>query len=206
MLSKQAPYGLNGIGVTFISENEIIRNLLENCVFRLGAHESEDLIFDVDTTGTKISAQTEKSGYDYEKLLAVCCLNEMKKGRDIAVPYDAPAFLDSLAEKCGRKAFRYLSTPADNSDSSARRLASKQIFVRDGLFLAIKILSIMKERGCSLDDLVSEIPEIYIVKKTISTPIIDHLQKVYIFFLNPNHQLSQPKYMKEKDWEKCFSI
>lgn len=166
-LLKQAPYGLNGIGVTFKSENESIRNLLENCAFRLGAHESESLIFEVDVTGTKLCVQTEKTSYDYEKLLSVCCLNEMKNGRDIAVPYDAPDFLDSFAEKCGRKAFRYLHTPADNSDITARRLAAKQIFVRDGLFLAIKLLSVMKERGCSLEELISEIPEIFIMKKII---------------------------------------
>ncbi len=169
-LSKQAPYGLSGIGVKFISENESIRVLLENCAFRLGAHESDELVFEVDSSGTKLSAQSGDLCFDYEKLLAVCCLNEMKNGRDIAVPYDAPVFLDSLAEDCGKKAFRYLSTPADNSDSAARRLAAKQIFVRDGLYLAIKLLSVMKERECSLVNLVSEIPEKYIVKKFVSLP------------------------------------
>ncbi|MBQ2973473.1 MAG: NTP transferase domain-containing protein [Clostridia bacterium] len=166
-LFKQAPYGLQGIGVTFRSENESIRILLENSASRLGAHESEDLIFDADSTGMHITAQTENGNIGYEKLLAVCCFNEMKNGRDISVPYDAPAFLDSLAESCGRKAFRYLSTPADNSDSAARRLAAKQIFVRDGLFLAVKLLSVMKEREMSLDELVSEIPEKYIVRKSV---------------------------------------
>ncbi len=166
-LSKQAPHGLNGIGVTFRSDSESIRIILENCAFRLGAHESEALIFEVDSSGTKLSAQTENASYDYEKLLAVCCLNEMKNGRDIAVPYDAPAFLDTLAKKCDKRVFRYLSTPADNSDSAARRLAVKQVFVRDGLFLAVKLLSVMKERECHLEELVSEIPDIYIVKKTV---------------------------------------
>lgn len=166
-LSKQAPYGLQGIGVTFRSENESLKILLENCVSRLGAHESGDLIFEIDSTGTHLCAQTEKGTVEYEKLLAVCCLNEMRNGRDIAVPYDAPAFLDSLAEGCGRKAFRYLSTPADNSDSAARRLAAKQIFVRDALFLAIRLLSLMKERESTLDALILELPEKYIVKKTV---------------------------------------
>lgn len=166
-LSKQAPYGLDGIGVSFASENDCIALLLEKCAFRLGAHESRDVVFEIDSSGTKLCAQTKNANYDYEKLLAVCCLNEMKNGRDIAVPYDAPSFLDSLAVSFGRKCFRYLSIPADNSDSAARRLAAKQIFVRDGLFLAIKLLSVMKERECPLDELVSEIPEKFIVKKTV---------------------------------------
>lgn len=166
-LMKQAPYGLKDIGVTFESENESIKNLLNSCASRLGAHESNELVFEIEPSGSRLCAVTDSGRVGYEKLLAVCCLNEMKNGRDIAVPYDSPAFLDSLAESCGKKAFRYLTTPADNSDSAARRLAAKQIFVRDALFLAVKLLSVMKERECSLDALVSELPEKYIVKKSV---------------------------------------
>lgn len=166
-LSKQAPYGLQGIGVSFRSENESIRNLLENITSRLGAHLSDELIFEIDSAGTHIRAQTENGIAEYEKLLALCCLNEMKNGRDIAIPYDAPDFLDSLAKSCGRKACRYLSTPADNSDSPARRLAAKQVFVRDGLFLAVKLLSVMKKRESSLDELLLELPQKYIVRKSV---------------------------------------
>lgn len=166
-LLKQAPYGLQGIGASFRSENESIKNLLENISSRLGAHSDNKLIFEINTAGTHICAQTENGVAEYEKLLALCCLNEMKNGRDIAVPYDAPEFLDSLAKSCGRKSCRYLSTPADNSDSAARRLAAKQIFVRDGLFLAVKLMSIMKERESTLDELLSELPEKYIVKKSV---------------------------------------
>ena len=91
----------------------------------------------------------------------------MRNGRDIAVPYDAPGFLDALALDCGKKVYRYLSTPADNSDSLARRLAAKQVFVRDGLFLAVKLLSVMKERECTLEKLIAELPEKYIIRKTV---------------------------------------
>ncbi len=167
-LLKQAPHGLRGIGVTVKSENESVRSLLQSIVLRLGACEDAGLIFNVDASGMQLNAETQNGHIDHEKLLAVCCLNEMKNGRDIAIPYDAPDFLDSLAQMCGRKVFRYLSAPADNSDSAARRLAAKQIFVRDGLFLAVKLLSIMKERECGIETLLSEIPEKYIVKKTVS--------------------------------------
>lgn len=166
-LLKQAPYRLNGIGISFESDNKSIKNLLSDCALKLGAHESDELIFKINASGSSITAITEKNNVEHEKLIAVCCLNEMKNGRDIAVPYDAPAFLDSLARKYGRRAYRYLSTPADNSDSVARRLAAKQIFVRDALFLSIRLLSVVKERECSFDELVNELPEIYIVKKTV---------------------------------------
>lgn len=166
-LLKQAPYGLREIGASFRCENEAVKNLLEGCVTKLGGHRSEGLVFELEPCGTRIRAQSGAAVAEHEKLLALCCLNEMRNGRDIAVPYDAPAFLDSLAESCGRKCCRYLSTPADNSDSVARRLAAKQVFVRDGLFLAVKLLSMMKEREMSLDELLSELPEKYVVKKTV---------------------------------------
>ena len=134
---------------------------------RLGGHESDEIRLVIDGSGTRLSAVCGGEKIEYEKLLALCCLNEMRNGRDIAVPYDAPAFLDLLAEENGRKAYRYLSTPADNSDSSARRLAAKQIFVRDGLFLAVKLLSVAKERDKSIARLLSELPEKYIVRKSV---------------------------------------
>lgn len=167
-LMKQAPLGLQGVGASFKCENETIKNLIEGCVLKLGAYENNKQIFLIDETGTKLSAVTETAKVDYERLLAVCCFDEMKKGKDIAVSYDAPAFLDLLAEACERKVYRYLKTPADESDSTARSIAAKQIFVRDGLFMAVKLLSVMKERECNLEQLVSELPEKYIVKKTIS--------------------------------------
>jgi phosphomannomutase len=62
---------------------------------------------------------------------------------------------------------RYLSTPADSSDLRARQLAAKQPFVRDGLFLAVKILAMMKEKNCTLADLLSVLPKKFILKKTV---------------------------------------
>ena len=166
-LMKQAPYGLQGTGACVECENESIKTLLENCIMRLGGHESDEIKLVIDGSGTRLHAVCGGEKIEYEKLLALCCLNEMRNGRDIAVPYDAPAFLDLLAEENGRKAYRYLSTPADNSDSSARRLAAKQIFVRDGLFLAVKLLSVAKERDKSIARLLSELPEKYIVRKSV---------------------------------------
>lgn len=166
-LMKQAPYGLHGIEAMVECDDERIKNLLGTCISRLGADESKKLVLKVSDSGDSVCAVTGSSETEHEKLLAVCCLDEIKKGRDIAIPYDAPDYFDLLAEKYGKKAYRYLSTPADNADSAARRLAAKQIFVRDGLFLAVKLLSIMKERDCGLERLVEELPQRFIVKKRL---------------------------------------
>lgn len=167
-LMKQAPYGLDGISVTFESENSAISSIMGDVLGRLGAAAGGDTVLRCGASGAKLSAYSPESGEaGYDRLLALCCLGELEKGRDIAVAYDAPMFLDSLAAEYGRKVFRYLGTPADNSDSSARRLASKQIFVRDGLFLAVKLLSMMKEKERSLGSLLADLPEKAIVRKRV---------------------------------------
>lgn len=167
-LLRQAPYGLGGIAASVISDNSEIEKTLGSVLGKLGCGKCENTVFSINFSGAQASLNHNGKKFGYEKLLAVCCLNEMKKGRDIAVPYDAPGFLDALASDCGRHVYRYLSTPADNSDSVARRLASKQIFVRDGLFLTVKFLSVMKERECSAEELFEELPEKYIIRKSVS--------------------------------------
>ncbi len=168
-LSKQAPYGLKGLRVRAQSENALISDLLDDMLKKLGAVSSDDLVITVSPDGTKVSALVSgDEAVEYEKMLAVCCLNEIKKGNDIAVPYDAPMFLDSLAESYSRKVLRYLTNPGDTADSVARRYAAKQLFVRDGLFLAVRVLSVMFEREMTLSELVTELPQVYFSKKIIN--------------------------------------
>ncbi len=166
-LSAYAPDGLGGIACTAESDNENIKNLLKSCLADLSAEKDGGLIFRISRDGKTLSAEQGGITAEHHSLLALCCLDEMRKGRDVAVPYDAPQFLDSLAEACGRKVLRYLSTPADSSDFRARQLAAKQPFVRDGLFLAVKILAIMKEKNCGLSDLLSELPQKFILKRNV---------------------------------------
>lgn len=166
-LMKQAFCNLEGIRVSVESKNEAAKNMLESCLSKLGADSGDEIVFTLNEKGSSVSAVTPDGEFGHEKLLAVCCLNEMKNGRDVAVPYDSPDYFDRFAETYGRRVYRYLGTPADNSDAAARKLAEKQAFVRDGLFLAVRLLSIMKEKNCTLERLISEIPEKFIVKKRI---------------------------------------
>ena len=61
-----------------------------------------------------------------------------------------------------------MSSPADNSDSAARRLSAKQRWVRDALFMSVRLLSIVKEREKTIDELYNELPEFYIARKTFA--------------------------------------
>lgn len=167
-LMKQAPYGLKGVSVDIVCRDDTIRSTLQKVLKKLGAENGGELILSVDSCGAKLEAVCNGETVDYYKLLALACLDEMKHGRDIAVPYDAPDYLDSIADSCGRTVYRYLSAPADDSDSEARRLASKQFFVRDALFLAVKILSVIKENEQTLPELLDELPKKFIADNVVS--------------------------------------
>lgn len=164
-LVKSVPGGLKGVKAILESDNRRAEALLADCFSRLGGVRGGDVRIIVDESGKKARAIRGGEEIGAEKLLAICCLDEIRRGGDAAAPYDAPAFLDSVAERFGRKIYRYLSAPADGSDLKARELASKQKFAGDGLFLAFRVLSIMKESGKDLKSLVSELPEKYIVSK-----------------------------------------
>ena len=167
-LMKQTDIVFNEFSVGIKCENDKISDIMNSCFYHRGTNEKAETVFNINNGGTHVYAETENGKISFEKLLAICCLDEMRKGRDVAVPYSAPAYLDSLAEKCGRKVLRYLTTPADKSDASARKLAKKQVFVRDALFMCAKLVSVMNERSMTLDMLASEIPEKYIGSKVFS--------------------------------------
>ncbi len=165
---RQAPCGLGGAGCTVTSDNETIQSLMRDILVKLNYNEKRTPLFHINNAGTSAYAVLESGErVDFERLLSLCCYNEIKNGRDVAVPYDAPQFLDALAESYGRQVYRYLSSPADNSDGNARMLAAKQPFVRDALFMTVKLLSIMNERDLELEALLDELPQCYIVKKIL---------------------------------------
>lgn len=158
----------NGFSASVRSSNDKISDMLNGCLLRFGANGNPETIFNIDKSGKYAYADTEKGKIEYEKLLAVCCYDELRKGRDAAVPYTAPEYLDFIAKECGRKILRYTDTPVDNSDENARLLAARQMFSADALFMCVKLLSVMNERRMTLHSLVSELPEKYIERKTFA--------------------------------------
>lgn len=167
-LLKQTDMIFNEFSIGIKCDNNKISDMMNNCFYRMKPNENAEIVFNINSRGTHVYAETENGEIGFEKLLAICCLDEMRKGRDVAVPYSAPLYLDSLAEEYGRRILRYLTTPADNSDASARKLAKKQVFVRDALFMCAKLVSVMNERCMTLDMLASEIPDKYIESKVFS--------------------------------------
>jgi mannose-1-phosphate guanylyltransferase/phosphomannomutase len=179
---KQAPEGLEGLHsrVHTASPNPRVKTTLEDALGRLGCESAEDgLLLELNDAGTSLQATAGGKVYGDEQLLAICCQQEVQAGCDLALPYNAPEMLDTLASQAGQSTLRYLHTPADQSDSPARRLSAKQIWVRDGLFRAVKLLHIIKSTGKSLAELSAELPDFYVEKKSFALPCSPaHLQEL----------------------------
>ncbi len=105
-LIKQAPGDISGIAVSVSSSSALVEGVMNRVLNKLGRREDNGIRFVISPCGTSAEAVDENGTVDFEKLVAVCCLDEFRKGRDVSVPYDAPRFLDSLAQPYGRKVLR----------------------------------------------------------------------------------------------------
>lgn len=157
-LARLAPEGLNGVGCEVRSSNRQVQRLLSETLRALGAGE-EGLRAHVTASGREVSFFDEEGGYiEPARTLAVACRIAFEAGEDVALPFDAPRALDTLAARYGRRVLRYLSCPADTSDAKARSLAAGQGFVRDGLQSAVHILAYLRRTGARLHDVAAALP------------------------------------------------
>ncbi len=149
------------------SEKQIVDCACE-CLNKIGSNtDGEDYIFKINNLCTRLNVIEKNISFNHEKILAVVSYNEMLKGYDIALPWDAPQIITSLADSTGRKVYRYSE---ENSSKYYLNIhTEKQLWSRDALFLMFKILSLMVEKNCSISELIDELPDFYIVKKVIET-------------------------------------
>lgn len=160
-LSKQAQYDLRGITASVCCSNNLIRDLMEDTLLKLGCLRDESIVFDISEDGLQVTAHEGHESFPIEKLQVVCCDYAFRNGYDVALPFEAPMALDKMASEFGRKVLRYLQSPLNHVDSAARNLSAKQFFLRDGLYMTIRILNIMKESGKTLSQLCADLPEFY---------------------------------------------
>lgn len=168
-LLKQSGDMLNGLSANVVCSNQEIAMLMDDALFTLGCKQGDELTFKINNDGTTLSVFHRDCGWiAKDQLLAICCYYELQTGHDIAVPYDAPHILNNIAAEYERKVMRYLRTPPDNSDREARALAAKQIFARDGLFMTVKLLGIIRATGYTFTQLLSLLPQFYVKRKSFN--------------------------------------
>lgn len=167
-LLKQAPNGLYGTASSVKCEDEKIQMFLCDILKRLECKSSNDTVFNISPSGKTVTANIKSlQPIQYEMLLAVCVNEELLRGHDVSVPFDAPFILDELSKSGNGKLLRYLHGANDNSDFDARQNSQRCPWVRDGLFMTVKLLSIMKERNMTLQELVAELPIFAVAHNTL---------------------------------------
>lgn len=146
-LMRLAPGGLSGLEGRVRSQNVAISSLLRDTLEKLGCADG-DLTIEISEQGEKLRIFEPSLGtVRSHTILAICAAGEMERGLDVALPYDAPRTIDTMAASMGRRVLRYFNTPADNSDQEARKLAKTQLWNRDALMQAVMFLHMAQRWG-----------------------------------------------------------
>ena len=171
-LIKAAKENLSGIGVQIKTANAAVRRVLEDALVKLGCGLEGDFCLHISADGKQLSVYSDEFGYiRHDKLLVLLCGDYFETEKELAVPYGAPKVLDEIAAQHGAKLYRYEDCPCDQSDEYARRLAVDAPFVRDGLLMAIKLLSYLKEHAVSIAEAVASIPKFGTANRFVSVAV-----------------------------------
>ncbi len=159
-LLKEIGGDLQDMSAQVKSSNSRVCELLTDTLKKLGCGTRSGISLMISPDGKQVSAYTPETGYLFpEKVLSLICLSEFLNGKDVVIPYEAPAAIEKLAEQYGRKAYRYYSSPCDSSDEDARKMAADSVFLRDGLVMAVKLLFFLKKRRMTLAESCRLLPE-----------------------------------------------
>lgn len=168
-LRRLAPEGLGGLRVRVHSENPGIERLLSDLLVRLGCEKTQEegIGLHVSGDGRRLSLREGNLRVKPQRAVAAYGRILFEQQHDLAVENDFPRALDLFAEKWGRRVYRYLLCPADDSDVYGRSLAAQQC-ARDGLMLAVVLLSDMRRRGCTLAQVDSELPAFAVEQQEVA--------------------------------------
>jgi len=164
---------INFSGVLFVCGNEALSQCVSAVFERLGIiNENEDFIVKINNIGTKITVVENSESFPHEKILAVVAHSEMKKGSDVALPWDAPQIITTLANSLGRKTYRFSeNTGFQNESGKINKVSTNQLWSRDAVLLMFRLIKIMCEENKSVKALVNELPEFYVAKKVMEIDV-----------------------------------
>lgn len=172
-LLREAGTLLDGQAVCVQCPNPEITMLLEDALYRLNAKTGDEVTLRLSADGTRVTAFHRVCGYlPFERLLALCCTDVFRSGRDVALAADAPFVFAQIAAENGRRILHYPAVPTEETDAQTRALAKEQLFARDGVFLSMRLLGILQKSGKSLDALHRELPPFFVRKKSVSSSLL----------------------------------
>lgn len=169
-LMKLAPDGLSGQNANIVSPHREFSDKLRSTLSKMGVKEG-GINYLVRNGGMELSAYSEETGFvPFEKLIAVLSIDLFSRGLDIALPEKMPKAIDEIAESYSKKVLRYAELSVCNQDLTARRLAQKQPFFRDGAKLLVSLLAFFKRTGLDLKSSLKLIPSFEVAEKTVKIP------------------------------------
>ena len=121
----------------------------------------ERLIFHIPQDGSACSVYSDASGYVmYDRLLLPALSRLFRSGAPAAVPYTCTAAADTVAAAENGRLLRYLISTDGEEDREARSAAARidNLFVRDGLALAVLLTLLTERSGGSFAELAGSFP------------------------------------------------
>lgn len=165
---RQTDTELSEVSCSVKCKNDKIRQLLEDCLYRLGAGRGDGITFKINSYGNLLSAFSRECGWiSHDRLSAIVLKYEAQNGRDVSVAFNSPFVFDSIAGEFNRSVLRFYNSPCDSSDASAREMSRANAFMRDALFMAVRLMNIICVTGKSLARLSAEIPDFYVSRRKI---------------------------------------
>ena len=159
-------------GVLFCCGNSNLDMCVKSILKRLSINnDNEDFIVKVNNTGTRLTVVENTENFSHEKILAVVAFCEMKKGNDVALLWDAPQIITTLASEMGRKALR-VSDYNYSDGGKIRSVSIDKLWSCDAVILMFRLMKIINEENKSLKELAKEIPEFYVAKKVMTIDVL----------------------------------
>ena len=164
VLFRQSESSLSKIRVKIKTDNNRILYILEDCIKRLEGETDGGTVLNISNDGTNLSVTENNIDYPFEDIISVLFYYETKNGLDVTAPFFSPQVYSSVASLHNRRIYRYYSSSSDSADFEAREKARGQLWTRDALFTAIRLLSLMHEENKTFAELKRDIPDFYLSK------------------------------------------
>lgn len=167
-LIASAGSNITGAAATIKSSNPMIKRVVDKCFYLLGCVKKEMPEFTVEYSGKTATAKDEQgSEISHDKLLTLCAVRAMMNGEDVAVPFDAPMCLDTLAEKYDCIVYRIGESSMTEYSQSVSVCVRHCMWAFDALALCFNVIGIIRNEKKYLFELVKELPEYAIKSKVI---------------------------------------
>ena len=164
-LQKTLTANISGMSVSIECENNCLKELFEDFLQKNGCKDKKGLQFLVNEHGTNMYCIENEKFYSGAKIMSVICEIEAAAGNDLVIPEDAPAGIEKIAQKYGKKVTRIYENSKPYTDNESISIAS-YLWAFDSVFLCVKLLQIMSEAKMTLQQLC-DLQEDFALRKSI---------------------------------------